>query len=75
VQEDAISHRYMEAQTMSNYNQFIKDLKQADYVYGYVVLTKHDGQYLQLTKTDVRKFVREEDEIQYHVLDNSVYIN
>jgi hypothetical protein len=60
---------------MSNYKQFIQDLKQADYVYGYVVLTKDDGQYLQLTKTDVRKFVREEDEIQYAVFNDALYIN
>ena len=60
---------------MSNYKQFIKDLKQAKYVYGYVVLTKDDGQYLQLTKVDVRTFVREDDEIQYQVLNDCVYIN
>jgi hypothetical protein len=75
VQEDAISHLFLEAQTMSNYKQFIKDLKQAKYVYGYVVLTKDDGQYLQLTKVDVRTFVREDDEIQYQVLNDCVYIN
>jgi len=65
VQEDAISHRYMEAQTMSNYNQFIKDLKQAKQVFGYVVFTKHDAQYLKLAKSDVLKFVRVGDEIDY----------
>jgi hypothetical protein len=60
---------------MSNYKQFISDLKKAKYVYGYVVLTKDDGQYLQLTKVDVRTFVREHDEIQYAVFDNAIYIN
>jgi hypothetical protein len=60
---------------MSNYKQFIKDLKQAKYVYGYVVLTKDDGQYLQLTKVDVRTFTREGDEVQYSVHNNALYIN
>ena len=57
------------------HDDFVKDLKQAKYVYGYVVLTKDDGQYLQLTKVDVRTFVREGDEIQYAVFNNALYIN
>ena len=60
---------------MSNFNQFLKDLEQAKHVYGYVLLTKDDGQYLKLTKSDVRTFVREGDDVQYTVSDYSVFIN
>lgn len=61
---------------MSNYTQFLKDLKQAKYVYGYVVLNRDsDGQYLQLTKVDIRHFIRETDEIQYAVFNDAIYIN
>jgi hypothetical protein len=61
--------------TMSNYKQFMQDLKKADGVFGYLPLTEHDGMYVKLIKSDIRKFVREGDEIKYHVTDNSVYIN
>lgn len=60
---------------MSNYKQFSKDLNKAKYVYGYVVITKDDGHYLQLTKVDVRAFTREGDEIQYAVFNDALYIN
>ena len=59
---------------MSNYNQFIKDLKKAKQVYGYVVFTEHDGQYLKLTKSDVLQFVRAEDEINYAVNNNNLFL-
>ena len=60
---------------MSNYEKFLNDLKKANAVFGFVSITEHDGMYAKLIKSDVLKFIREGDEIKYHVTDNCVYIN
>ena len=65
---------------MSNQVQFRKDLKRARHVYGYVVITEHDGVYLQLNKADVKYYANKDwgtAEIRYRFADDTedVYIN
>ena len=65
---------------MSNQVQFRKDLKRARYVYGYVVITEHDGVYLQLNKSDVKYYANKDwgtAEIKYRFAEDTedVYIN
>jgi hypothetical protein len=49
-------------------------------VYGYVVITEHDGVYLQLNKSDVKYYANKDwgtAEIKYRFADDTkdVYIN
>ena len=65
---------------MSNQVQFRKDLKRARHVYGYVLITKNDGVYVQLNKSDLKYYANKDwgtDEINYTFADDTkdIYIN
>ena len=57
----------------------IRLLRTCYYVFGYVMLNEHDGQYIKLQKTDLRGILLSNDydlnKFTYDPEDNTVYMN